>query len=243
MEIEDFTDTCTFDRANDVLLLDDMRCIIVGKSGCGKTNLMFNMILKMLDFDTLYIFGKSCYQPMYQKLKKCFDAKCSPEMTAAVLRHCKGVGHELLEDLLKASDNGGKRSLILLEKLPAPEEFDRDKKNILVLDDVMLEKQQEIEPFFTRGRHNNINMFYITQNYIEVPNHTIRENANFIIAFRQNDQNIRNLHKDHGSGMPLKEFAKFCHDSWNEREHSYLCIVPDSNFKFRRGFDEFYEPF
>lgn len=122
---------------------------------------MFNMILKWLDFDVLYIYGKSCYQPMYQKLKRCFDAKCSPEMTLSILKNCKGVSDELMDDLLQASDNRRSRPLVFLEELLPPEEFDRDKKNLMVF-----EKQKEIEPFYTRGRHNNMNVFYITQNYI-----------------------------------------------------------------------------
>lgn len=248
MEFDDFADTSSFDRENNKYLLNDMRCIIVGKSGSGKTSLMFNLILKWLDFDVLYIYGKSCYQPMYQKLKICMDGKCSSELTASILKYCKGVGDDLIADLVKQSgvkDNdqrshkSGARKLVFLDELPPPEEFDKNKKNLIVFDDVMLGKQDAIEPFFTRGRHNNINMFYITQNYIEVPNHTIRENANFIIAFRQNEQNMRNLLRDHGSGLTWKEFQNFCHGCW-AKDHEFMSIVPDSKYKFRCGFDSVY---
>ena len=232
MEVFDFSDTAsTFHRRNSAYLLNDMRCIIVGKSGCGKTVLMFNMILRWLDFDDLYIYGKSVHQPLYLKLKQCYESGCSNEATVAALR--AGVGEELIRDLA----TGQERKVVFLETLPPPEEFDKSRKNVIVFDDVMLESQSGIEPFFARGRHNNINCFYITQNYAQVPNRTIRENANFLIAFQQNDQSIRNIHANHATELDLRQFREICRAAWSA-PRSFLVIVPDSAPKYRRNFDE-----
>jgi GTPase SAR1 family protein len=49
------------------------RCLIVGTSGCGKTTLLYNLILKKwgIPFHYLYIFfSKTLEQDAYQKLKK-----------------------------------------------------------------------------------------------------------------------------------------------------------------------------
>ena len=52
-------------RFNNPLLPRSIRGLIVGKSGCGKTTLLLNLLLKpgWLDYDTLFVFGKSLFQP------------------------------------------------------------------------------------------------------------------------------------------------------------------------------------
>ena len=50
-------------RFNNPLLPRSIRGLIVGKSGSGKTTLLLNLLLKpgWLDYDNLFIFGKSIY--------------------------------------------------------------------------------------------------------------------------------------------------------------------------------------
>ena len=59
-------------RFNHPLLPRSIRGIIVGKSGCGKTTLLLNLLLRQgwLDYDNLCILGKSLFQPKYLILKK-----------------------------------------------------------------------------------------------------------------------------------------------------------------------------
>ena len=50
-------------RFNHPLLLKSIRGLIVGKSGCGKTTLLLNFLLRpgWLDYDNLCVFGKSLF--------------------------------------------------------------------------------------------------------------------------------------------------------------------------------------
>ena len=64
-----------------------------------------------------------------------------------------------------------------------PNDYDSTRKNLLILDDIMLAPQNKIEQHFTRGRHNNIDIFYIAQSYFRLPRQTIRENSNLFIFF------------------------------------------------------------
>ena len=62
-------------RFNHPLLPWNIRGIIVGKSGCGKTTLLLNLLLRpgWLHYDNLCVFGKSLFQPEYRILKKAFE--------------------------------------------------------------------------------------------------------------------------------------------------------------------------
>lgn len=93
------------------------------------------------------------------------------------------------------------------------------------------------------GRHNNIDCFYLTQSYAHVPKHLIRENANFIILFRQDDMNIKHIYSDFGlsSDLSFEKFKMMCKQCW-EKQYEFLVIDVErsiNNGKFRKGFDNF----
>ncbi len=84
MEIKDLAWNETLSkRFNHPLLPKSLRGLIVGKSGCGKTTLLLNLLLRpgWLDYNNLSVFGKSLFQPEYRILKHAFEAKLSKEAT------------------------------------------------------------------------------------------------------------------------------------------------------------------
>jgi len=65
-------------KRNHPLLPQSLRGLIFGKSGCGKTSLLLNLLLQpnWLDYSKLSVFGKSLFQPEYRILKKGFEDNC-----------------------------------------------------------------------------------------------------------------------------------------------------------------------
>ena len=59
------------------------------------------------------------------------------------------------------------------QNIPDPSALDPTQKNLLLLDDCFLGKQNEAESYYTRGIHNTCDAIYIAQNCYR---HTIREN-------------------------------------------------------------------
>jgi hypothetical protein len=49
----------------------------------------------------------------------------------------------------------------------ADDALDSNLKTLTIFDDVMLEMQNKVEAYYTRERHNNINRFYVSRNYIK----------------------------------------------------------------------------
>ena len=56
-------------RETSPLLPQSLRGLVIGKSGCGKTTVIFNLLLQpaWLDYNHLYIFGKNLHQQEERK--------------------------------------------------------------------------------------------------------------------------------------------------------------------------------
>ena len=105
-----------------------------------------------------------------------------------------------------------------------PRELDSEDKNLMIFDDLLLEKRNKCECYYIRGRHSNVDCFYLSQNYFKLPKQTIRENANFICLFPQDLKSINHIYNDHvGEDMSKEEFRKFCRKCW-EKPHSFAVI-------------------
>lgn len=242
-------------RNNNPLLPRNIRGLIVGKSNCGKTTLLLNLLLQngWLDYNHLYVFGKSLHQQEYQILKKGFTDGLSKEQVNNLFIN----QHVLVRVNLSAEEaidaySGVRSNSVKAEfydsclAIPDPSELNVNEKNLLILDDCFLGPQNKAEAYYTRGRHNNCDTFYISQNYFRLPRQTIRENANFIILFPQDAKNLAHIHADHcDDDMTLNEFKSFCRDSWNGGKHNFVTIDLTSDKvsgKYRNNLDRFYLP-
>ena len=57
---------------------------------------------------------------------------------------------------------------------------------IIVFDDILGSSNSRfMDQFFIRGRYNNLEFFYLSQSYFDLPKRTIRNNSNEIILFNQ----------------------------------------------------------
>ena len=128
--------------------------------------------------------------------------------------------------------------------IPDPKTLNPNDKNLLILDDCYLGKQSKAEAYYSRGRHNNCDTIYISQNYFRLPRQTIRENSNFIILFPQDAKNLNHIHADHCSDISKEEFINLCERSWTIK-HNFVTIDLRSSKnggKYRRNLDSFYIP-
>ena len=101
--------------------------------------------------------------------------------------------------------------------------IDDYKDCVVIFDDMLDSNQRELCPFFTRGRHENISVYYLSQRYFELPL-IIRDNSNIIILFKQTAKTVQNLYNDiAGFDMNYNEFKDLCREAWNKK-YSYLKI-------------------
>lgn len=203
-------------KRHGTLLPNSIRSIICGPSNCGKTNLLISLIEDPngLRFENVYIFSKSLHQPKYK----------------------------LLTNMLGLINKLGLYTFTNNSDVPAPNAVKPN--SIMIFDDVACGKQDNIRAYFCMGRHNSIDSFYLCQSYTHVPKHLIRDNANLIIIFRQDDMNLRHIYSDHlNNDLTFEEFHNICKSCWTAK-YGFVVIDKDSplnNGRIRRGFDEFYK--
>ena len=175
-------DDGTIKKNHSFQLPRDIRAIIVGKSGSGKTTLLTSLLLKpdVLDYENLMVCGKSLHQPSYKIMQLGFDKGLSKTQIGKMFIRQDYVmedgGPEKVIDDYSLRCKGGSDTSFFdnVTRIPDPREHDASRKNLLVLDDVMLCPQNKVEACFTRGRHSNVDVIYITQSYFRLPRQTIR---------------------------------------------------------------------
>ena len=258
MEIVDLSwDDNLKGRHNSPLLPKSIRGLIVGKSGCGKTTLLLNLLLRpgWLDYNNLKVFGKSLFQPEYRIIKTAFERKLPKEAIVELFNMREEIQDEdpttILQEVARSYQAPNEDNIITCQffesadAVPDPKDMNKDLKNLMIFDDLQLEKQSKCESYYVRGRHSNIDCFYLGQNYFMLPRQSIRENANFICLFPQDQKNITHIYNDHAStDMPLDEFKYLCKRAW-EIPHGFLVIDLSSHKfkgKYRCGLDLFYIP-
>lgn len=197
-----------------VLLPSTVRCLVAGPSGCGKTNVLIALLEHPngLRFENIYIYSKSLYQPKYIYLEN-------------LLKPIHNVGyfpHNDSTDIVKPSD--------------------AKYNSIFIFDDVACNKQDIIREYFCMGRHKAIDCFYLCQTYTRIPKHLIRDNANFIILFKQDDMNLKHVYADHvGTDMTYEQFKNICSFCWRDK-YGFLVISKENNLndgRYRKNFDSY----
>ena len=86
---------------------------------------------------------------------------------------------------------------------------------IIVFDEILgSSNSRDIDQYFIRARHNNLDIYYLSQSYFDLPKRTIRNNSNKIILFIQTLKDIEHIYRDvAGYDMNYDEFRELCRKS------------------------------
>ena len=143
----------------------------------------------MLDYNNINIFGKSLFQSEYHILKKAFEEKLPRDVIISLFENQNEItdlGISLISIVEEMAKEVRDKSDVecnfyhWLKMFPTLRDLSPEKKNLMVFDDLLLENQNTWESYYVRGRHSNVECFYLAQNYFKLPSQTIREYANFM---------------------------------------------------------------
>ena len=99
------------------------------------------------------------------------------------------------------------------------------KGSVVIFDDMLgARNSSQKDEFFTRGRHEDLDVYYISQSYFASPRQSIRNNSDRLLLFKQTLRYVQSMYHDIGAfDMIYDEFKEMCRVAWGEK-FNYLCI-------------------
>jgi energy-coupling factor transporter ATP-binding protein EcfA2 len=199
------------------------RLLICGQTGCGKTNLLLNLLLHYLYYNKLYVYTKDLSESSYIFLQEFFD-----EVNKKLKEE-----YEISTPITTFSSS--KNDIIDVDEL------DKEYQNLIVFDDFVTEKDQDkIIELFTKGRKKNASVIYLTQSYYSTPK-DIRLQCNYFMLFNiGSKREVIEIEKDHAIGLTNDQFIQV-YNLASSDPHNFLMIDQKTNdrmMKFRKNLDK-----
>ena len=93
------------------------------------------------------------------------------------------------------------------------------KGSVVIFDDILGAKNSsQKDEFFTRGRHEDLDVYHISQSYFGLPRQSNRTNSDRLILFKQTLRDVQSMYYDIGAyDMNYDEFKQMCHKAWDEK--------------------------
>lgn len=195
--------------------LHPFRMIIAGASGSGKTNAALNLLLECNAFEKIYIYAKQLDQPLYQFLIKKLEEVQSKMKRPIVVYSSDPVD------------------------IPSPDELDKTKQNLIIIDDMIMEKKlKSVEELYVRSRNRNASVMFLSQSYYAIPK-MIRMNTGYLIlrgldARRDFNLIVSNFSLDKTPDEIYKMYQK----ATNKNMQWFMVdlITTDKQMRYRAGY-------
>lgn len=187
------------------------RMLITGASGAGKTQTLLSLIHNMpKTFENIIVITKNKDEPLYNWLDEKFE---------------KTGGFEIRE--------------IDKEGLPELDKFDKEQNTLLVMDDLVGEKNQKpMEQYFLRARKKGCSLVYITQSYYAVPK-MIRSNLTYLIIKQvASMKNLTMIMREYDLGIDKEALVDMYKQATAEKAGFLMIDLEGSeDMRFRKDFD------
>ena len=125
-----------------------------------------------------------------------------------------------------------------IDSAPNLDEFDKKEQSLIVMDDLVLEKnQKQLEQYFIRARKLNCSLVYLSQSYFGVPK-MIRMNLNYLIIKRLNTlQDLFRMMREYSLGVSKDVLVDLYQHSIQDNKQDFLLVDLDSEPKDRFRFN------
>lgn len=128
-----------------------------------------------------------------------------------------------------------------LENAPLLDKMDKDFNNIVIFDDLVLEKNQtRIANYYIRARKLNCSVCYLSQSYFGIPK-IIRQNCTYLVLLKlSGERELKLILSEGGLGIDKDQLLRLYKEATAEK-FSVLLIdyEADESKRYRKGFTEF----
>ena len=128
--------------------------------------------------------------------------------------------------------------------LPILDKMDKKKNHLVVVDDLLLEKNQDpIINYYIRCRKLNCSIIYLSQSYFDIPS-LIRKNCSYMVFLKIGGvREIKDILRNFGLGISKEQLLNMYEYATDEK---FGCLLLDleanKDKKFRKNFNEYLDP-
>ena len=199
--------------------------LIIGGSGCGKTNVLLNLIENQPDICKIYLYAKYPHEAKYQYLIN--------------KRESVGINHFNDPKAFIEYSNDMRDVYKYINEC----NIDKERKILIVFDDMIADMinikklNSIVTELFIRGRKLNISLVFITQSYFKVPKDVRLNTTHFFIAKIPNKRELQNIAQNHSSDIRTK-YSVNIYTECAGKPYSFLVIdttpASDNPLRFRK---------
>ena len=202
---------------NPLIPVHPFRMIVVGRSGSGKTILTLNLLVKFLKYDCLYLICTTA------NLQTKYDLICD-------LANLFPSKFKVIEDLKKFDIN----------------KINKNKKNLILCDDLNELPDNEllkITLLFSKGRHYNCSIIYLSQYFYRVGVRARGSASHFVLFVVNSEKDKRRIFRDVANDLTPDQFLKLFNEATEvcDGADKFSCFVVDNTqsklcLRFRKNF-------
>ena len=205
--------------------------LIIGSSGSGKTNVLFNLIQQdnRSLIDKIYLYAKDLSERKYQFLiKKGEDAGIQNLNDPSAFIAYSNPMDDVYNNIVDYNPKRKRNILIVFDDMIA---------------DIMTNRkfQAIIKELFIRCRKLNISLVFITQPYFNVPKEVRLNSTHCLIMKIHNKRELQQIAMNHSADIDYKDFLKIYRNCTKE-PYSFFTIdtaLPvDNPMRFRKNFSD-----
>ena len=198
--------------------------MIIGGSGSGEKNSLYNLISQQPDIDKIYLYAKNPYEAKYQFLIN------KSESTGLMNFNDSKALIENSNDMVDIYQN--------IEKYNPS----KKRKILIVFDDMVADMLNNklnkiVSEIFIRGK-KNISLAFITQSYFVVPKNVRLNLTHYFVMNIPNKTELQQIVYNHSSNIVLKDFMNL-YKKCSSKPYSFLIIdatlASDNPVRFRKN--------
>ena len=151
---------------------------------------MLKLLPGWLDYDNLCVFGKSLFKPEYPILKKAFEENLPKECILRLFEMRDEIRNSQIPTLavvqewaktIKSKSNVKCKFFEMASDVLDPWGLNSEDKNLMIFDNLPLEKQNKTKCYYVRGRHSK--MWIAFTFHTTISNHLDKLSEKTLILF------------------------------------------------------------
>jgi hypothetical protein len=131
-----------------------------------------------------------------------------------------------------------------LSNIPKLDKFDKEQNNLVVFDDLVLEKDlSAVSQYYIRARKLNVSVIFLSQSFFMIPK-IIRNNCNYMVLLKlSGNREVNMILSEYGLGVTKEQLIDIYEYCTREKMQPLIIdLEAEPTQRFRKGFLQIVDP-